>query len=182
MTSTPEAPIAPVPETAPWPGQARGHYLQDDPRLRSPVVATLLSALPGLGQVYLGYYQQGFVHILVVGSLIALLAHDVGELTPLLGIFLAFFWLYNMVDAGRRATFLNLTIHRVETPELPEGFGSIGFKGQVLGGVGLIAGGALALAHVRFGLSLAWVGKWWPVALVGLGIYLLWNAAAERQR
>jgi hypothetical protein len=32
------------------------------------------------------------------------------------------------------------------------------------------------LAHLRFGLSMAWVERWWPVALVGLGIHLVWKA------
>ena len=46
--------------------------------------------------------------VVVVGTAISLLASEsVMPLAPLLGIFLAFFWLYNIVDAGRRATFYN---------------------------------------------------------------------------
>ena len=49
--------------------------------------------MPGLGQVYLGYYRRGFVHILVVGCVISFLAasghHN--PLVPLFGLFLAFF-------------------------------------------------------------------------------------------
>ena len=173
---------APQPELSPWPGAAPRHtFATADPRLRSPVVATLLSTLPGLGQVYLGYYQQGFIHILVVGSVIALLAHDVGDFTPLLGIFLAFFWLYNMVDAGRRATMLNLVITQVEIPPLPDGFGTFSARGRLLGGLALVAVGCLALAHLRFGLSMAWLNHWWPAGLVLVGLYLVWQAAAERR-
>ena len=79
-----------------------------DPRIKSPVIAGALSAMPGLGQVYVGYYQRGFVHIFVVAGIIALLAADVlGPLIPLAGLFLGFFWLYNMIDAGRRAALYN---------------------------------------------------------------------------
>jgi TM2 domain-containing membrane protein YozV len=44
-----------------------------DPRRKSPLFATFLSAMPGLGQVYVGYYQRGFINAVVVGTLIALL-------------------------------------------------------------------------------------------------------------
>ncbi len=175
MTSEPQTALPP----SPAPG--RRPYLQDDPRLRSPVVATLLSAMPGLGQVYLGYYKQGFINSLLVASIIALLAHDVGDFTPLLAIFMAFFWLYNMVDAGRKATLVNLAIHRLESPELPDGFGSMSFRGQIFSGLGLVLAGTLALAHLRFGMPLAWIGDWWPAALVLGGIYLVWQGAAQRR-
>ena len=39
-----------------------------DPRSKSPALAAILSMMPGLGQVYIGYYQRGFVHILVIAS------------------------------------------------------------------------------------------------------------------
>ena len=174
----PEAPAQPAPYSA---GGRRLLGL-DDPRLKSPVVATLLSAMPGLGQVYLGYYQQGFINALTVATLITVLNANVGTLEPLLGIFLAFFWLYNLVDAGRKASLLNQAVHRLEVPELPEGFGSLNFKGQVFGGLALVAVGSLAFAHLRFGLSLDWVRNWWPMLLVAGGIYLVWQAASERKQ
>ena len=61
--------------------------------------------MPGLGQVYVGYYQRGFIHVLVAATIITLLANGAADaLIPLLGLFLGFFWLYNMVDAYRRAS------------------------------------------------------------------------------
>ena len=76
-----------------------------DPRLKSPLLAMLLSCMPGLGQVYIGYYQRGFIHILVAASLIAFLSASghMNPLIPMASFFLAFFWLYNIVDAGRRS-------------------------------------------------------------------------------
>ena len=156
-------------------------YLPEDPRLKSPVVATLLSAMPGLGQVYLGYTKQGFINALVIASLITLLAANAGALTPLLALFMAFFWLYNMVDAGRKATVLNQVLHRLEATELPEGFGTMGFRAQVLGGLALVVVGMLALAHLRFDMPLDWIARWWPVGFVLGGIYLVWTAAMDRK-
>ena len=63
--------------------------------------------MPGLGQVYVGYYTRGFVHAIVVASIITVLNLEVLELEPLFAMFLAFFWLYNIIDAGRRAAMYN---------------------------------------------------------------------------
>jgi hypothetical protein len=182
MTLPQEHPQLQQEAAQPWSApEPRRAYLQSDPRLRSPVVATLLSGMPGLGQVYLGYYKDGFINIIVAASLCAILARHGDALGPLLGTFLAFFWLYNMVDAGRRAALLNLAINRVEAPNLPEGFGSVGVRGQLFGGLALVVVGILALAHLRFGMPLEWLATWWPAALVLVGIYLVWQAAAERK-
>lgn len=174
----PATPTDPHPGTGQEPGSfqtmARTVY-QEDPRLRSATLATLLSLMPGLGQVYLGYIQQGFVNVLVAGSTIAILNRHAGALEPLLGMFLAFFWLYNIVDANRRAVLLNQRILGLAPGALPEDV-SPALRGSVLGGLALIAGGVLALANIRFGLSMAWVERWWPVAIIGLGIYLVWKA------
>lgn len=160
------------------PSYSSRDYLRSDPRLKSPVVATLLSIMPGLGQAYLGYYQLGFVNVLVVASLITLLANDIGGLTPLVAIFMAFFWLFNLVDAGRRAVLLNQVVTHMETPELPN---AIGVKGRAFGGLLLIAVGVLSIAHIRFGVSLVWLQNWWPAALVVAGVYLVWKAITERK-
>ena len=40
-------------------------------------------------------------------------------LYPLLGIFLAFFFIYNIVDAGRRAIYYNFAINGVQGIEMP---------------------------------------------------------------
>ena len=172
-----EQTLPPSAPSEPGSFQARGAttLYQEDPRLRSVALATLLSLVPGLGQVYLGYIQQGFVNALVVASLIALLVADSGTFTPLLALFMAFFWLYNIVDANRRAILLNQRVLGLAPGELPED-ASPALQGSVFGGLILIVGGVLALAHIRFGLSMAWVERWWPLAIVGLGIHLIWKA------
>ena len=71
------------------------------------MLAMILSVMPGLGQVYVGYYDLAFRNILVVCGLLASWRPSRDRLEPVVGLFLAFFWLHNIVDAGRRASFYN---------------------------------------------------------------------------
>lgn len=166
------------PETGfrPFPLQTR------DPRAKSPALACVLSMMPGLGQVYLGYYTRGFVHALVVAGLITLLATgDLNELDPMAGIFLAFFWLYNIIDAGRRASLYNVVLDGGETIELPRDFGKPSPYGSIFAGLALIGVGFILLLHTRFDVPLSWLEQWWPVAPMLFGLYLLGQAIQDRR-
>jgi len=157
-------------------------FYREDPRAKSPALAMVLSLMPGLGQVYLGYYQQGFVNILVVASIIAALVRGVPfYVQPLLGVFLAFFWLYNLVDAGRRASLYNQALTGLGPLEMPGGFKMYESGGSIAGGAALIAVGLLFFAHTRFGISLEWLDQWWPVALILMGAFLLYRAYHEHK-
>ncbi len=187
-----QAPPNAAPPAAPpvWPQNAYDPRASrppvvEDPRRKSPSLALILSAMPGLGQIYVGYYQQGFVHMLVVAIVIFLLnapGHHHG-LEAFLGFFLAFFWLYNMIDAYRRASFYNHTLAGLtgydlppEDIKLPKGSGSMA------GGVALIGIGLLFFANTALGMSLDWLDQWWPMALVLMGVYLVYNSMAAKQR
>jgi hypothetical protein len=155
----------------------------EDPRCKSPTKAALLSLLPGLGQVYVGYYKRGFIHALVIGSLIAMMdSGALGALEPLFGMFMAFFWLYNMIDAARRATLYNEALAGREGIELPEDFDFKGLKGSVLGGSILVIVGFILLLNTLFGVSLAWLEEWWPVVPILIGAYLLYRAIQDREK
>lgn len=157
--------------------------IPNDPRQKSPVLAGLLSAMPGLGQVYTGYYQRGFIHAVVVAAVITLLASEnLGPFTPLFGFFLPFFWLYNMLDAARRAALYNQALAGMSEIDLPEDFRVPGFRGTILGGALIAAAGFVLLLHTRFDYSLDWIEEWWPVALIAFGAYLIFKAWQERTR
>ncbi len=153
----------------------------DDPRRKSPALAAMLSAMPGLGQIYVGYYQQGFTNVVVVAALIGMLnARGMSPVHPMLGFFLAFFWLYNVVDAFRRATFYNHSLAGLggEAPadmKVPTGGGSL------VGGIALVALGLLLFANTGLGMSLDWLEQWWPMALVLLGLYLVYSSYRSRR-
>jgi hypothetical protein len=193
-----QTPFAPQPA----PGATQAAWMQpvaglSDPRRKSPALACILSAMPGLGQVYVGYYTRGFVHAITVGSIIAVLNMTEGAdnaasealrspgplpFTPLLGIFLAFFWLYNIIDAGRRAALYNYALAGMAGVEIPEDFTKSTIGGSLVGGAVLVVAGVIALSHTLLGLSLDWLTYWWPAAPVAFGIYLIAKAVSEKNK
>lgn len=152
-----------------------------DPRSKSPILACFLSIMPGLGQIYVGYYQRGFAHIVIFGTVITLLANGVADpLLPLLGIFLPFFVLYNIVDAGRRAASYNHAIAGGEEPQIPSRLPQGSSTGTLFGGLALLFIGVVLFMHTKMGMPLDWVEDWWPVAPIGLGAYLVMRSIQER--
>lgn len=155
--------------------------LADDPRRRSPALACLLSAMPGLGHVYLGYIRLGFVHAIVIATILTLMAAEaLGPLITMASVFLAFFWLYGIIDAGRRATLINQALLGRLDLDLPETVGEPGLRGSIPGGVALIVVGVLLLSNTLFGVSLVWIEDWWPAAVIGFGLYLVYQAVRDR--
>ncbi len=148
---------------------------------KSPALATVLSCLPGLGQVYVGYYQQGFTFILVAAATIAILNSIPGSsLEPFFGVFLAFFWLFNMIDANRRALHYNRVAAGLGGEEVPDSFALPGTGGSVAGGVILVVVGLMLFLNVKFGVSMDWLQDWWPLALIAGGVWLIVKARQER--
>jgi TM2 domain-containing membrane protein YozV len=148
---------------------------------KSPLLASLLSCFPGLGQIYIGYYQRGFTHAIIVATTITALASGIGGLTPMFGVLLAFFWIYNIIDAGRRASLYNQAVDGIEGIEMPQEI-KLGGGGSVAGGVLLIAIGLVLFLHTRFDVSMAWVEEWWPLGAVILGVYLIYKARTNGKR
>jgi hypothetical protein len=174
----------PPPQTAAattWPATSAG----PDPRRKSPALACILSALPGLGQVYVGYYKVGFIHMAVWGSALALAAHaerGFEALMPLIVLFTIFFYLYNVIDAGRRAMFYNHALVGLEGVEMPEETGLPSPRGSVWGGLALVVVGGVLLSNTLFGVSLEWLEDWWPLAPILVGAWLIARGIQERQR
>ncbi|MEW6321656.1 MAG: DUF5668 domain-containing protein [Acidobacteriota bacterium] len=158
------------------PSAPRERFL-DDPRRKSPLVAAVLSAVPGLGQVYVGYYLQGFVHILAIVGMLSLLGiraiHP--DVEPPLGFFIAFVWLYNVIDAARRASLYNQALSGLRPMDLPEDSKAPFRLGSRAGGVALVVVGLVFLSNTLFGISLDWIEQWWPMALVGAGAWLIYE-------
>jgi len=157
----------------------------EDQRFKSPALATALSLVPGLGQVYTGYYRQGFINILVVGSLVAILSgpeENIQGVMPLLVFFLVFFWLFNLVDSYRRASFYNQALSGTAVTELPQDFRLPEKHGSLLIGSLLVLAGIVISSHTIFGYSLEWLRRWWPAALILVGAYLVVQAIMDRTR
>jgi TM2 domain-containing membrane protein YozV len=167
--------------SGPQPALGWNHPGPRDPRRKSPLLAVLLSIMPGLGQVYVGNYRRGFIHILVVAALITLLANDLGPLAPLGGLGLAFFWMYNMIDAGRRATHYNMLLEAEAGAVFPEDIDFTSASGSRAGGIVLIVVGFLFLMNTRYHWHFDWVEEWWPLGFMILGAYLIYKDMQARK-
>lgn len=139
-------------------------------RLRkSPALAAILSLGPGLGQIYVGYYMRGFVNILVVAALIAVVSSEPpGGMLPFLGMLIPFFWIFNMIDAWRRAHLYNEYLAGEEKPKLPT-------DSPLVGGIVLLILGIILTLSITFGLDLDFLSWIWPLAILAAGIYLVWK-------
>jgi len=143
---------------------------------KSPAFAAVLSLMPGLGQTYVGYYQQGFINAAVVAVTITIIASGAGGLTPFLAIFLAFFWLYNMIDANRRAHHVNRMADGLGGEQVPEGFELPSARGSLPAGIALVIVGGLFLLDLNTDVSLDWIEDWWPLLLVGGGLWMIFRS------
>jgi hypothetical protein len=157
-------------------GERRDRFV-DDPRKKSVMLAIILSLMPGLGQVYVGYYDLAFRNILIVCGLIAVIATGAADhgLEPVFALFLGFFWLHNLVDAGRRASFYNQALAGIRPMELPEDTKAPQQAlGSFAGGVLLVVVGLVLFLNTMFSIPLDWLARWWPLALVGAGAWLIY--------
>jgi len=138
----------------------------------NPTVAGILAGFfPfGVGAVYCSQYAKGLAHLLIFGLLIFASDHA-GNLDFVFGIGIAFFYVYQIIDAVRTARALQ------EGQPPPDPFGlaqafSMGEKGESKNipvvAVVLIGLGVLFLLHtmniLEFGLD-----RFWPLILIFLG-------------
>jgi len=166
---------AALPDPVPYSRAERRDRFVDDPRKKSVMLAMILSLMPGLGQVYVGYYDLAFRNILVVCGLIAVVATMGDDLGPVVALFLAFFWLHNIVDAGRRASFYNQALAGIRPMELPEDIKAPQQAlGSFAGGVLLVVVGVMLFLNTMFRVPLDWLAQWWPLALVAAGAWLIY--------
>lgn len=169
----PTAPAASAAPAVPDPGLAMPFPIGR----KNPGLAALLSLFPGLGHIYNGLYMRGITFFLVIVSLIAITSdgHD------LFGIAIAFFWLFNVIDAYRQATLINYgyaqDLGLSDLPRHPRAS-----QGGVIAGLLLASIGGIALLERYFEISLDWVFDLWPFALVAIGGWLIFASLRDRRR
>jgi hypothetical protein len=144
----------------------------------SPGLAFLLGFIPGVGAIYNGQYVKGLVHVVVLGILISLANSDdlSGGFEPLFGMLIAVWVFYMAFEAYH-------TAKRRQSGEAVDEFSSIiprkGRPSQFpLAPTVLIAVGLLFLLHNLNILRLSELLRYWPVALIGLGAYMLYERLA----
>lgn len=137
-------------------------------RSASPGAALALGFIPGLGAVYNGEYLKALIHVIIFGGLIAAQSHHdmPGGYHAFLGIALFAFYCYMPVEAYRTAKARELG--EPAPPDLIEGEGR-----KPIGAIILISLGIFFLLENFGWLEWDWFDKVWPVALIGLGVWLL---------
>ena len=147
----------------------------------SPGLAFILGLIPGVGAIYNSQYVKAFLHVIVVGILISILGSDVSHgFEPLFGLLLAAFWIYMAFEAYH-------TARKRQLGEPVDEFSSIvpmRRRGFPVGPTLLIAFGLLFLM-INFDIvTFDRIIRYWPVALIMLGVWLLYErfaAARENQ-
>lgn len=144
----------------------------------SPGIAFVLGFIPGVGAIYNGQYAKGLVHVVIIGSIISIMSNNASEgLEPLLALLLAGFWFYMAFEAYHTAKrrqlgqpvdeFSSLVPRRGRAARFPAG------------PIVLIALGIIFLLDNLNLLDLHRVLRYWPVALIALGAYMLYGRMAE---
>lgn len=175
------------PQSLSTPGGADAHPGQPPrPRIRdfgrrSPGLAAFLSIMPGMGQVYIGFYRRGFTYMAIVALTITMLESGIRGLEPLFGFSLAFFWFYNVIDAYRMAKLYNRAGELGQELDLQDVITMPPLGGSLFGGIVLMAVGLLLLLHHKFDISMAWIEEWWPLAPIALGAYLVTKSIKARR-
>ncbi len=132
----------------------------------------------GVGQVYTGQYAKGLVYLAIFAGLVfGISANENGTFAPVFGIALAFFYVYQIIDAVRSAHAIRLGVAPPDPFGLARTFASATDKTaehrQVpLGAVILIGLGVLFLFDTLGLFPLHWIGRAWPVILIVLGVWM----------
>ncbi len=140
----------------------------------NPTVAGILGAIPlGLGAVYCGQYAKGLAHLGIVVLAIVGLSSDLPwQADTALGIFLGFFWVYQILDAVRTARAIQAN------EPVPDPFGLASTFGtgekvdttKVPAAAAILIGlGVLFLINTVFDFSLH---RFWPIILIVIGVWL----------
>lgn len=168
----PPTPAAPVSAPGPAPIGAPPAFGR-----KNPFLAALLSAFPGMGNIYNGLYMRGLTFFLIVISLVGIA--DSGD--DIWGPVIAFFWLFNVIDAYRQATLINYgyaqDLGLVDLPQHPRAS-----QGGILAGALLFLIGLFAIFERYFDVRLEWLLDLWPFGLVVAGAWMIWASLRDRRR
>ena len=94
---------------------------------------------------------------------------------------IAFFWIFNVLDAYRQATLINYgyaqDLGLLDMPQHPRAG-----QGGLTAGILLTLIGLFAVCDRYFDIRLDWLFDLWPFALVVGGAWLIWGAIRDRRR
>ncbi len=135
----------------------------------SPGIALALGFIPGVGALYNGEYVKALIHFFVFAGLVQL--NSTGQMQPMAGLLLGGFIVYMAIEAFQTAKL------RVSgaVPASGAGRGLGGEQGTPIGPLVLIVLGALFLMHTMDFFPFHYVWRFWPLMLILLGVWMLWQ-------
>jgi hypothetical protein len=147
----------------------------------SPGLAFLLGLIPGVGAIYNGQYVKGLVHVVVLGVLISIVsAGAAGGMEPLFGLLIAVWVFYMAFEAHHTAK------KRLLGQPVDEFSSIVPLRGRPstfpVGPVVLIAVGILFLLNTLDLVRLSQLVKYWPIVLIVLGAYMLYERISPAGR
>ena len=174
---------APPPPPPPYPGSsypgspytATGSIPPNTKRTSrgpSPALAFLLGFIPGVGAIYNGQYAKGLVHAVIFGILVSLASSHHNGLEPLIGISMAIWTFYMAFEAMH-------TAQKRREGIVPDEFSSLLNVHQSngrfpVGAVLMIGFGCVLLLDTLGVISLDQLERFWPLGLIGFGVWRLY--------
>jgi len=140
----------------------------------SPQLAMFLGMIPGVGAIYNGQYAKGLVHAVIFGILCSIPDSRAARgLEPLFGMLCFVWWAYMVFEAYH-------TARKRRAGEPVDEYSSLidlhGRRDQVpLAAIALIVVGVVLLLRTLDLFDFELVARYWPVLLIALGVYLLYN-------
>jgi len=144
----------------------------------SPGLAFLLGLIPGVGAIYNGQYVKGLIHVIVLGVLISIVGSGEasGGMEPLFGMMIGVWVFYMAFEAYHTAK------KRLMGQQVDEFSSLVRLRNQPgqgsqfpVGPTILIAFGVLFLLNNMDILRFREILRFWPLALIGLGAYMLYE-------
>jgi hypothetical protein len=141
----------------------------------SPGLAFLLGLIPGVGAIYNGQYVKGLIHVIILGLLISIVSNGEASagMEPLFGMMIGVWVFYMAFEAYHTAKkrllgqpvdeFSSLISIRSSSSQFP------------IAPVVLIAVGLVFLLNSLDIIRMSQVIRYWPIALIGLGVYMLYE-------
>ena len=147
----------------------------------SPGLAFLLGLIPGVGAIYNGQYVKGLLHVVVLGILISIVSSGEasGGLEPLFGMMIGVWVFYMAFEAYHTARKRQLGQPVDEFSSL------VSLRGQPatfpVAPAILIAVGLLFLLNNMDILRFSQILRYWPIALIALGVYMLYERLSAHE-
>ena len=131
---------------------------------KSPGLTILFNCLPGGGYLYLGQYIKALIVFLTFFALIEMDG----------GVLVAALFAYVFIDGYRQAKLINADLYQEDRKPSPA-------KGTLYLGFALVIIGGFLTLNELTGIDLSWLAHWWPLALVGIGVWQILTALKAKE-